>query len=308
MLRILLRKKRFYALTILFGFLVFSYNFLELRMNDKSLEEELSQNAFNYQAEVNYLQFKDRKIRFVEVGSDELPLIVFIHGAPSSSSFWLSYMKDSVLLSNAKLLAVDRPGYGYSGFGSPETSIAKQAEYIAPIIRAKRTIHKKIIIHGSSYGGTLTARLAMDYPELMDGVVFQSASLAPGKETTYWITHPTSAWPLKWIIPTTFRIANEEKLSHKSELIKMEPLWDKISAYVTILHGKSDGLIFPENALFAQEHLKNALGLKLKLVEDAGHDLAWTQRDLIINSLLEILHESTHVVHESHSKSSNETI
>ena len=259
-------------------------------MSDEELIESLSDNSFGYRAKIGYYKQDSRPIRYVEIGNDDLPLIVFVHGAPSSSAFWLNYLKDSTLLSEAKLLAVDRPGYGYSGFGETETSIQRQAALVAPIIQDRRSQHEKIIIHGSSYGGTLAARLAMDYPDLMDGVIFQSASLAPGKETTYWVTYPTSTWPLKWLIPATFRVANEEKLSHKLELTKMEPLWNRIKVFVTILHGEDDGLIFPENAFFAKEKLKNALGIRMKLVNGAGHDLAWTQKKLIINSLLEILH------------------
>lgn len=289
MLKKLLKKKRFYVVALLIIALTFIYPFLELRMSDEHLTDELSNNPLGYEAQVSHKTVDNRNIRYVEIGADSLPLIVFIHGAPSSSSFWLSYMTDSLLLSKAKLLAIDRPGYGYSGFGMTVTSLKEQAKLVAPIIREKRKTHTKIIIHGSSYGGTLTARLAMDFPELMDGVIFQSASLAPGKETTYWLTYPTNTWPLKWLIPTTIRVANEEKLSHRLELKKMEPLWHKIKSFVTILHGEEDTLIYPENATYAKDKLINAANLNLTMAKNSGHDLAWTQRKLIIDSILEML-------------------
>ncbi len=282
------KKKRFYVFVAFAGFMVFAYDFLELRTSDGTFVQEL-QNKMGYEAQVNHYDFGDRDMRYVEVGDDELPYVLFIHGSPSSSTFWISFLSDSLLLQHAKMGAVDRPGYGYSGFGDMETSVEGQAAAIAPILREKRKEHETIVLLGSSYGGTVCARLAMDYPELVDGVVFQSSSLKPGAETTYWLTYPTSTWPLKWMIPTVFKNANEEKLSHKEELEKMLPFWDRVKATVTILHGEEDGLVFPENALFAVEKLTNAAKVKVEMVEGRGHDLTWTARELIIDSILETI-------------------
>ena len=284
----LFRRKRFYLSISFVGMFIYAYDFLELRSSDGVLRTYLNENTFNYEASVGYQHAENERIRYVEVGSDSLPLLVFVHGAPSSLSFWRTFLKDSTLLSHFKLLAFDRPGYGYSGFGKTVTSLAKQAALVAPILMSKRAAHSKIILLGSSYGGTLAARLAMDYPELVDGLVFQSSSLAPGEETTYWITYPTSHWSLRWLLPTTFRVANAEKLSHGRELQEMLPLWPKIKASCIILHGDNDGLIYPSNAYFAAQHLVNASFVKLSIIEGRGHNLAWTERGLIIDAAISL--------------------
>ena len=290
----LFRRKRFYLSISFVGMFVYAYDFLELRSSDGALRTYISENAFHYEANVAYQGAESERVRYVEVGNDSLPLLVFVHGAPSSLSFWRTFLKDSTLLSRFKMLAFDRPGYGYSGFGKTVTSLAKQAAQVAPILMSKRALHSKIVLLGSSYGGTLVARLAMDYPELVDGAVFQSSSLAPGEETTYWITYPTSHWSLRWLLPTTFRVANAEKLSHGRELEEMIPLWPKIRAACIILHGNNDGLIYPSNAHFAAKNLVNAPFVKLNIIEGRGHNLAWTERDLIIDSAIKLLQEHTH--------------
>ncbi|HAA13195.1 MAG TPA: alpha/beta hydrolase [Cytophagales bacterium] len=290
------RRKRFWALVLLVGFLVFAYDFLQLRYSDQSYEAFFEEAGLAELSSIDYHIQGARRLRYVEVGHDTLPLLVLIHGAPSSSAYWRSYLKDSTLLANAKLMAVDRPGYGYSGFGKHETSIAKQAELIAAVLKEKRTQHQEIVLHGSSYGGTVAARLAMDYPELVDGILFQSSSLAPGEETTYWITYPTSHWALSWMIPATFRVANAEKLSHEEELLKMEPLWHRIRSAVTILHGTDDGLIFPSNATYAQEHLTKASFVDLIMVPGQGHDLTWSRPQLLKESMVNMLNR----VREAH--------
>ena len=46
--------------------------------------------------------------------SDNSILVCFIHGAPGSGMDFKKYMIDSNLLSHARLMIVDRPGYGNS--------------------------------------------------------------------------------------------------------------------------------------------------------------------------------------------------
>jgi pimeloyl-ACP methyl ester carboxylesterase len=290
MVQRLLRKKRLYFSIVLAALLLVGYRFAEFRRGDKIFQAVLAQNPYGYEAHIDYYLAKGRWMRYVEIGSDSLPLIVFIHGTPSSSAFWEGLMRDSVLLSQAKLLAVDRPGYGYSGFGRAEVSVERQAAKIAKLLLEKREKHVAIILHGSSYGGTVAARLAMDYPELVDGLLLQSASVMPGEEKTYWISYPTSYPPLSWLMPATIRVANAEKLSHREQLEAMEPLWDRVRSAAIILHGTKDGLIYPKNALFAKEKLINAAYLELEMVKDRGHDLLFTGRQLLVNSLLKLIH------------------
>ncbi len=285
----LIRRKRFYlALALALG-LLFIYDASKDRLGDNEFVHNLSQNPYGYRANAHRFWKDGRRIRYVEIGSDRLPLIVFIHGAPSSSIFWKEMMENHTLLKRAKLLAVDRPGYGYSGYGSPETSVKKQAELISIILREKRKTHAVIIIHGSSYGGTVAARLAMDYPNLVDGLLLQSASLKPGAETTFDISYPTSHWSLAWLVPGSLRTANAEKLSHRKELKAMAAGWDRIRANCIILHGKDDRLIFPENASYAFQKLRNAASANLTFIPGSKHDLLYTQNNLLIHSLVRLV-------------------
>ncbi len=290
-LRRLLRRKRFYLLIAFIGFLLYAYHFLSMRLSDQSLRAALSMNPFHFEAKIDYFYTKERRVRYVEIGKDSLPLIVFVHGAPSSSRFWEGMLTDSLLLSNAKMLAVDRPGYGYSGYGKPELSVQKQAAIIANIIRQERPHHSKIILHGSSYGGTVAARIAMDYPDLVDGLLLQSASVAPGEEKTYDITYYTTHWSTEWFVPGALKVANHEKLSHKTELEKMRPFWRRIKVPTIILHGAMDKLIYPMNAAYARQMLTHARSVDLIMVKQSAHDLLWTRRDLLIASLLKLLNK-----------------
>ncbi len=296
-----LRRKRFYVLLLFVAGMAYLYDLVEARLTDRTFVEKLSDNAYGYPAKASKIENGWQDLRYVEVGDDKKPLILFIHGAPASSSFWIDLLRDSVLLGEAKLMAVDRPGYGYSGYGKPVTSVKKQAEIIAQLLRQQRKQHQKIIVHGSSYGGTVAARLAMDYPDLVDGLLLQSASLEPGAETTYWISYPTFHWALNWLVPGSIHTANAEKLSHRAELVAMNQ-WDKIRSKVIVLHGSDDRLIFPSNAHYALERLINASMADLYIVKGSKHDLLWTQRPLLKQSLLCLLGKNQAVSGEAYSQ------
>ncbi len=283
------KKKRFYISLLLFLGLYTTYSFLDARMTDQEFLEWVRQENPQLQATVGYKAFPERKIRYLQLGARKSTLILFVHGAPSSSAFWRSLLLDSALLANAQLMTVDRPGYGFSGFGKPEISVKKQAEYIGGILKEKRKEFERIILHGSSYGGTVAARIAMDFPDLVDGLLLQSASVAPGAEKTYWISYPTSHWLLKWIVPRPIQVANAEKLSHFEQLKDMESLWHRVRSACIILHGTADGLIYPFNAEFALEHLTNAARKELLMVPDRGHDLLFTEPNLLKRSLLKLV-------------------
>jgi pimeloyl-ACP methyl ester carboxylesterase len=244
------------------------------------------------EATLGYLEGPTRKIRYLQLGDDPAkPLVVFVHGSPSSSAFWINMMKDSILRARANLLAIDRPGYGGSGVGLPMISVKEQAENVADIIRRRRPGEdQRLVVHGSSYGGTVAARMAMDYPGLIDGLLLQSASMAPREEHTYWISYPTNHWSLRWLMPAAIRSVNSEKLNHQAQLEAMADQWDDITAQVVIAHGTADWLIYPPNAYYACDKLTNAEEIIHHMLEGKKHGLIKSSPELLkkyINYLLE---------------------
>lgn len=279
------RRKRLYFILALLLFVAYAtYRLLPyvyIQMTDSELTEVLTE-AELAAAEVGYLDGPSRRLRYLQIGQDtSKPLLVFIHGAPSSSAWWLTMLRDSSLRAEANLLAIDRPGYGGSGLGNPMINVEEQAENVAAVIRDRRAPEQKVVVHGSSYGGTVSARLAMDHPNLVDGLLLQSASMAPQEEYTYWITHPTSHWLLSWMLPSGIHTANHEKLAHTDELLDMSTEWSEIDANTVIVHGTDDWLIYPRNAYYACNRIDNAPMLVHHMVEGKEHDLLYTAPKLL---------------------------
>ncbi|RCR70431.1 alpha/beta fold hydrolase [Larkinella punicea] len=270
-------------------------HWVESRDSDEELAETFRNNPV--QTEVHRYKIRDRTIRYLETeeaGQDTLPVVLFVHGAPSSLSFFKKFFKDTTLLNRAHLVAVDRPGYGYSDFGRVETSIVKQAQLLQPLIDRYRRASFLMLV-GSSYGGSVAARLAMNNPDLVDQVVFVSSALGPGLERTYPISHFIDKPPLRWLIPPLLRLANDEKLAHRKALTEILPDWSKIKAGVTFLHGQRDELVYPTNVSFGRSHLVNAPSKEFLLPENR-HDIVFNKREYMTEIIVNILTTYAHSI------------
>ena len=227
-------------------------------------------------------------MHYAESGDALKPLVVFVHGSPGSLSAFIEFLTDSTLLTLARLVAVDRPGFGYSGFGYSEPSLKKQCEYIRPILEKYR--HKTpVILVGHSFGGPVVARMAMEFPELVDGLVLVAAALDPQLEPDHqWIRGPLATPFLGWILPRAIRVSNKEIYKLKPELERMIPMYGSITCPVTILHGTNDNLVHVDNAHFARQMLVNA-PVQLVIEQDVNHYIPWKYPEMIRDALIRIL-------------------
>ena len=276
-----------WALVLLIVLLLVFDRFVQFRMDDAALAKYFGKRRL--EAHISYYKAEGRDVRYIRVGDDTNATILFIHGAPSSLSYWRGYLSDSALLSKATTYAVDRPGYGYSGLAHPMPDIAAQAGAIRPMLDSLHHTHHPIIVVGVSYGAPIACRLAMDYPQLVDGLVLGAPALGPGRERIFWFTYLIENPLIHWVIPRMFQSANQEKIHHKEELTKMLPLWPRIHVPVDYLQGANDELVDTSNAEFAREHLKNASFLDIQMIPGRGHLIAFSEKSRIRKAILDIL-------------------
>lgn len=272
---------------IIFSVLLMFDAFVQFRDEDASLLNFFKEK--NIPASIGYYNAHGRTLRHLSVGDANAPVtLVFLHGAPSSLSYFKEYFTNDSLLRSAFMLAVDRPGYGYSGFGKPETSMEMQARMIRPLLDSLHARRHPLILVGVSYGTSIACRLAMDYPELVDGMVLVAPSLAPGEEKIYKIAYPIELPAFKWAIPRMLISANAEKLSHKKELTKMLPGWRGITIPVIYVQGANDGLIYPSNAAFARRELVNASCLTIEMIPGRGHLIMFSEIKKIKEAIVDM--------------------
>jgi pimeloyl-ACP methyl ester carboxylesterase len=261
-------------------------HYVQFRKPDEELQKIFAEQNIN--ASIHYYSAHGRTLRYVSAGNDSLPVLLMLHGSPGSISFYSRRFSDSAIKNKFRIYAVDRPGYGYSGFGDPEPSIQGQSEMIRPILDSLNKVHHPIIVVGGSYGASIACRLAMDHPELVDGLVLTGPSLAPGKEKYFWFTNIIEHWSIRWFIPRLFRSANTEKVHHKKELEKMLPYWKNIHVPVAYLQGEGDDIIDTSNASFARKQLINVPWLDIHFIKNRFHRLAQFEWPAIRESILKV--------------------
>lgn len=246
-------------------------------------------NSYGLEVEIDYYTTKGHNMRFMSVGHDSLPTVLLIHGSPSSMSVFNDLIVHTDLLQRAKVYAVDRPGYGFSNFGKTMRSIKKQAAMIVPILDSINKAAGPVVVMGVSYGGPVASRLAMDYPDLVDGLVLGAPAIAPGEEKIYTISYLMTMELTKRLFPTMLVVASEEKFSHEKELKKMLPLWENVDKPIIYIQGEDDDLIYTSNAEFIEQKAVNAPFLKIIMVPNQPHFLAIPQKDLLAVSLIEMI-------------------
>tara|TARA_Y100000114_G_scaffold157241_1_gene188360 strand:+ start:18294 stop:19172 length:879 start_codon:yes stop_codon:yes gene_type:complete len=214
--------------------------------------------------------------------------IVFLHGSPGGWDAFIDYFADSTLYQNVSVVAVDRPGYGKSEFGKPVGSIEKQAALLQPMLEA---LPAPRVIVGHSLGGPIAARLAMDYPDWVDGLVLLAPALDPRLEPNEdWFRKPMR-WPLlSALVPKIIRVSNEELIFLEEELEQMLLLWPGVQAKTIVVQGGEDGLVHPQNANFADSMLINAQKEVIFLPKQ-NHFLPWNEYALVKQKALELMRE-----------------
>ncbi|TAE18518.1 MAG: alpha/beta hydrolase [Bacteroidetes bacterium] len=257
------------------------------RMNDKQTYRYFE--AQSLRPNILRHQTAEGTIRYLEVGEHTENVVIFIHGAPSSMAIFRDLLVDKPLLQHTKIVAVDRAGYGYSDYGKAVVSIAEQARRLAPILQKYAQTHKRVILVGASYGGSVSAKLAMDYPDLVQDVMFVSASLAPREEKIYGISYMIRRRAFKWLFPKFIRVANAEKLAHEQALQEILPTWGNIKTRIHVLHGTADNLIYPANVAFAEKQLINAQSFQVQWIPDMGHKISYAHPEIIQKALLALL-------------------
>lgn len=97
------------------------------------------------------------------------PVVLMIHGASANAREY-GWTLAPRLAETHRILMVDRPGHGHSERPGDAQLLGVQAAQAAGALKALAPGEKAIVV-GHSFGGAVSLRLAMDYPELVDGLV-----------------------------------------------------------------------------------------------------------------------------------------
>ena len=125
----------------------------------------------------HFVETAEGRLHFVVAGR-ALPAparVLFVHGSPGTWDAWRGFLMDRELRAAARLIAVDRVGFGGSERGRAEPSLERQAVALAAVLESEPG--PPAIVVGHSLGGPIAVRLAIDRPELVAGLLLSAPSI-----------------------------------------------------------------------------------------------------------------------------------
>ncbi len=223
-------------------------------------------------------------IEYVEVAppaAEIRQLLVFVHGTPGSLRAFRTYLTDPLLRERFHMISVTRVGWT-AGADSKEPSLEAQARALLPILEMDRS-GRGAILMGHSYGGPVIARAAMDYTELVGGLVFVATTADPELSGPRWYNFISFWWP-EFILGERLMGANDEIMAVRSQLEEMLPGWETLTMPALIVQGDEDTLVYPRNAEFLHEQLVNSRMLPRP---GGDHFILWGDMPVIRDAIIE---------------------
>ena len=210
-------------------------------------------------------------------------LIIFVHGTPGSFTTFMHYMNDSLMQEHFHMISVTRPGWVERN-AEKVPSLDEQAAALEPLLRMDRS-GKGTILMGHSYGGPVIAKTAMQYSELVSGLVFVATTGDPELSGPRWYNRLAVVIP-RFILGSGLKGANAEIMPLRPQLESILSGWEELEMPVLIVQGDRDRLVNPRNAEFMQRMLVNA-EVTYMWREGQGHFVLWEEAGLIVDAIIE---------------------
>lgn len=240
----------------------------------------------------HYLPVNGHILHYAAHGDSRKPALVIIHGTPGSWRQYARYLLNPVLLKNYYMVVIDRPGWGESVLAGKQvmTSFKEQAHIIAELARELRqqSGNQAVVIMGHSLGASLAPRIAMDFPELIDGLLLFAGTLDPKLSSPRWFNYVGTAPLMKYVIGDQLHRSNQEIFALKDNIAAMSVMWPAVQAEVVAVQGMKDGLVYPANIDFIEQTFPSETTMVVRL-DNEGHLFPMTRRDDVVTWSLLLL-------------------
>lgn len=271
-------------MSVLAAYIIFCQSCMTMRSTTRETRTFFSEAKIGYTDST--IVIKGNPIHYIQTGKPDLPTLFFIHGSPGSWNAFQNYLRDSLLLKKYRMIAIDRPGFGYSDFGTAE-DLKTQSEWITAFIEKIRN-GKPLVLVGHSLGGPVAIKLATEHPDWYRHLVILSGAVDPSAEKPEKWRYYIRLKPIRYLIPGALRPSNDELWFLKSDLRDLAPELGTITSDVTIVHGTKDPLVPYSNVSFMVSEFRKAKSIDVITIENANHFIPWEHFDEIRKVLLEL--------------------
>jgi pimeloyl-ACP methyl ester carboxylesterase len=275
---------KFSLLFFLLSWLAMAQSCMKFRISDDKAKEEFNQKSVP--VSFHYTGNNHKGLHYVKAGSDTLPTLFFVHGSPGSWDAFKMYMMDTDLLQHFRMISVDRPGFGYSGFGNA-LHLEDQCVFINKVIE-KEDNQKPIHLVGHSIGGPVIVKLAQDYPNEISSLTVLAGSISPKDEPREYWRYLFLYTPLHLLMPGAFRPSNDEIVYFKKDLFALDTGYAVLGMPVTFIHGDADKFVTVKNVEYGKKKLVNNQHVKVIIIPGASHFIPWEHFATIKKHLLSL--------------------
>jgi pimeloyl-ACP methyl ester carboxylesterase len=215
-------------------------------------------------------------VSYLQTGTPDGRRIIFVHGTPGNAKGWADYLLDDP--AGRLHIALDRLGYGFSNPKHAVVSLKRQAQAVAPFLKA--TKGRKAILVGHSSGASVAVQTALDYPDTVGGLLLLAGAFDPDLEEANWLQPFGTLKPISRLLPRAIDNANRELLSLKRDLLAQADRLHQISMPVGVVHGDRDPLVPPANLNYLQRKLDHA-PLDMVMVQHGDHFIPWNSKTAV---------------------------
>ena len=188
--------------------------------------------------------------------------IVVITGTPSWSEFWAPVL--AKVGPDREMVVADRPGFAASEPAAAVTSIAAQADALAPLLAGPDG--QKVIVIGQSYGGPIATLLAARHPDKVKALVLMSAFFGERGPAIRRLDALGSL--VRPALPRDMQNALAEITHQKKQLPAVRAALASLTVPIIVLHGDKDDFIEPA----AAQRLAAAAGPRAQYMVAPGGD------------------------------------
>ena len=160
-----------------------------------------------------FLELDDERIHYIDQGAG--PPLFLIHGLGGQIGNF-TYALVGRLSSEFRVIAVDRPGSGYSTRRSDaDPRLRAQGEAMAKVIKALK-LGRPLVV-GHSLGGAIALTVALDHPECASGLaltapVTQIVKTTPAPFRGFEIRSSLLRWVISWTLAAPLGILNGDRI------------------------------------------------------------------------------------------------
>ena len=248
---------------------------MEERDHFSNLKIPFEQKGLSVKA--HYYKRQNEDVYFVQIGNENLPVLLLIHGSPGDWTAWKDLILSTNLTDHYQLIIPDRPAYQSSTVKGGKLS--SQSKALTGLVQQHC---KPCIVAGHSYGGALALQIAIDHKEQIAAVVSLSGTIAAPYQSPQWYNYLGDQWWVQKFLSKSMQASNREMMFLSSDLTALEANLKELDLPIYLLQGGEDVLVNPRSPFYLLDLLNS---VQVEYNSQWDHFVIWTEKQAVVDLL-----------------------